>query len=256
VNLHDELVVAQRAADLADAITLPAFRDANFAVELKYDRTEVTAIDRAAEQGVRSLIAEARPTHAITGEEFGLTGDDSSPWRWVIDPIDGTSNFVRGVPVWATLIALVFDNTPVLGFVSAPALATRWWATRGNGAWCNGAMIRVSEVRSLDEAHVSITPNDAWAETGRLEALLQLQREAARARGFGDFWQHMLVAQGALDVAIDAIGLGSYDTAALYPIVTEAGGRATDRFGAVNWQSNSLITTNGLLHDTVVASVA
>lgn len=256
MTLADELVVARLAADAADAVTLPAFRDPTFAVELKADRTEVTVVDRAAEDAVRHTIAAARPTHAILGEEFGTTGDDSSPWRWVIDPIDGTSNFVRGVPVWATLIALVQNNVPVLGVVSAPALGARWWATRGGGAWCNGAAIRVSEVRDMAEAHVSVTPNDAWGAAGKLEALMHLQRSAARARGFGDFWQHMLVAQGAIDVAVDAIGLGSYDTAALYAIVTEAGGRATDRFGAVDWQSNSLITTNGLLHDAVVTAVA
>ena len=256
MNLADELLVAVRAADAADAVTLPAFRDPTFAVELKADRTEVTVVDRAAEDAVRHTIAEARPTHAILGEEFGTTGDERSPWRWVIDPIDGTSNYVRGVPVWATLIALVHDNVPVLGLVSAPALGTRWWATRGGGAWCNGAPIRVSEVRDMAEAHVSITPNDAWAASGKLEALMHLQRTAARARGFGDFWQHMLVAQGSIDVAVDAIGLGAYDTAALYAVVTEAGGRATDRFGASDWQSNSLISTNGLLHDAVVTAVA
>ena len=256
MTLADELVVAELAADAADAVTLPAFRDPTFAIELKADRTEVTVVDRTAEDAVRHTIAAARPTHAILGEEFGTTGDERSAWRWVIDPIDGTSNFVRGVPVWATLIALVHDNVPVLGLVSAPALGMRWWAVTGGGAWCNGTAIHVSEVRDLAEAHVSITPNDAWGAAGKLEALTHLQRSAARARGFGDFWQHMLVAQGAIDVAVDAIGLGSYDTAALYPIVTEAGGRATDRFGAVDWQSNSLITTNGLLHDAVVTAVA
>ena len=253
--LADELVVAMHAADAADAVTLPGFRNAAFTVEHKADHSEVTAVDRAAEQAVRATISSERPAHGIYGEEYGLTGDDASPWRWVIDPIDGTSNFVRGVPVWATLIALVHDGTPVLGVVSAPALATRWWATQGGGAWCNSSPIRVSEIRNLAEAHISITANDAWAEVGRLEALAQLQRSAARARGFGDFWQHMLVAQGAIEVAVDAIGLGDYDTAALYPILSEAGGRATDRFGNTDWQSNSLITSNGLLHDAVLSIV-
>jgi histidinol-phosphatase len=254
--LVDELVLALVAADAADAVTLPGFRGAAFAVEHKADRSEVTAVDRAAEAAVRAVLADARPSHGIFGEEHGLTGDESSPWRWVIDPIDGTSNFIRGVPVWASLIALVHDDVPVLGVVSAPALGTRWWATSGGGARCNGEPIRVSEVRDVGEAHVSVTPNDGWARAGRLDALTNLQRSAARARGFGDFWQHMLVAQGALDVAVDAIGLGSYDTAAIYPIVAEAGGRATDRHGRTAWQSDSLVTTNGLLHDAVISALA
>lgn len=255
MNLADALAVAHRAADAADAICLPAFRDAAFAVEFKSDHTEVTAIDRACEQAVRAILTEDFADRAVTGEEFGTTGDESSSWRWVIDPIDGTSNFVRGVPVFATLIALVHDDAPVLGLVSAPALGMRWWATRGGGAWCNGTPMRVSEVRNVAEAHVSVTANAAWHDAGRGEALAHLQRSAARTRGFGDFWQHMLVAQGAIDVAIDAIGLGAYDIAAIYPIVTEAGGRATDRTGKHDWRANSLITTNGLLHDAVVTAV-
>jgi histidinol-phosphatase len=256
VNLVDDLAVAMRAADDADTITLSGFRDAAFIVEHKADHSEVTAVDRATESAVRATLSAARLDHGVFGEEFGLTGDEGSPWRWVIDPIDGTSNFIRGVPVWATLIALVHDDTPVLGVVSAPALATRWWATAGGGAWCNGSPIRVSEIRDITEAHVSVTPNDGWAQAGKLDALAQLQRTAARARGFGDFWQHMLVAQGALDAAVDAIGLGHYDTAAIYPIVREAGGVATNRFGKGEWRSNSLLTSNGLLHDAVVAIVS
>ena len=256
MNLADELVVALAAADRADAITLPGFREAAFTVERKADRSEVTAVDRAAESAVRLVLTEARGDHAVYGEEHGTTGNESSPWRWVIDPIDGTTNFVRGVPVWATLIALVHDDVPVVGVVSAPALATRWWATAGAGAWRNGTAIRVSEVRTIGEAHMSFTPNAGWAEAGRLEALEELQRAAGRARGFGDFWQHMLVAQGSLDCAVDAIGLGDYDTAAIYPIVAEAGGRATDRHGRTAWRSNSLVTTNGLLHEAVIAALA
>jgi len=256
VNLADDLVVALAAADRADALTLPGFRSGSFDVERKADHSEVTAVDRATEAAVREVLADARPDHAVYGEEHGTTGNESSPWRWVIDPIDGTTNFIRGVPVWATLIALVHDDVPVLGVVSSPALATRWWATAGGGARRNGEPIRVSEVRTIGEAHVSVTPNAGWAEAGRLEALESLQRAAGRARGFGDFWQHMLVAQGSLDCAVDAIGLGDYDTAAIYPIVAEAGGRATDRHGRTAWRSNSLVTTNGLLHETVIAALA
>ncbi len=255
-SLADDLVVALAAADRADAITLTGFREATFAVEHKADRSEVTAVDRAAESAVRAMLTDARPDHAVHGEEHGLTGNESAPWRWVIDPIDGTTNFIRGVPVWATLIALVHDDVPVLGVVSAPALATRWWATAGGGAWRNGEPIRVSEVRTIGEAHVSVTPNAGWAEAGRLEALEALQRAAGRARGFGDFWQHMLVAQGSLDCAVDAIGLGNHDTAAIYPIVAEAGGRATDRHGRAAWRSNSLDTPNGHQQEAVIRSLA
>jgi len=256
MNLTDELVVAMRAADAADALTLPGFRNAAFTVEHKADHSEVTAVDRATEETVRTVLSTAWPHHCVYGEEFGTTGNENSPWKWVIDPIDGTTNFIRGLPVWATLIALVHEDAPVLGVVSAPALATRWWATSGGGAHCNGSSICVSLTHTIADAHVSVTPNIGWAAAGRLDALARLQHEAGRARGFGDFWQHMLVAQGALDVAVDAIGLGAYDTAAIYPIVTEAGGRASDRFGANNWQSDSLITTNGILHDAVVSIVS
>jgi histidinol-phosphatase len=171
---------------------------------------------------------------------------------WVIDPIDGTTNFVRGVPVWGSLIALVHNDVPVLGVVSSPALGMRWWATVGDGAFFNGTRIHVSTVSELSESHVSTTPNKGWEKVGGLPALQQLQVDALRSRGFGDFWQHMLVAQGAIDVAIDAIGLAPYDNAAVYPIVQEAGGTITDRFGNADWRAKSMISSNGLLHSNVI----
>ena len=250
--LANELALAVRLADTADAVSLDGYRSRNFSVQLKADNSEVTEIDQKTERAISDVLRNERPTHGIYGEEHGITGDSDAEFQWVIDPIDATTNFVRGVPVWGSLIALIRDNVPVLGMVSAPALGFRWWATVGNGAFCNGASIRVSAVPTISQAHVSVTPNTGWSAIGGMTSLQQLQVDAQRARGFGDFWQHMLVAQGAIDVAVDAIGLQPYDSAALYPIVQEAGGRISDRHGANNWRSNSLISSNGLLHDEVI----
>ena len=248
-----ELALAVRLADAADAVSLLGYRSRKFSVERKADNSEVTEVDRATEQVISDILYRERPKHGIYGEELGMSGSDNSEFQWVIDPIDGTTNFVRGVPVWGSLIALVHNEIPVLGVVSAPALGYRWWGTTGAGAFCNGSPIRVSAVATIGEAHVSLTPNIGWSSIGRLSSLEQLQVDAQRTRGFGDFWQHMLVAQGAIDVAIDAIGLQPYDIAALYPIVHEAGGRITDRHGKSNWRAKSLISTNNSLHDEVIA---
>ncbi len=167
----------------------------------------------------------------------------------MIDPIDGTSNFVRGIPVWASLIALVHDGEPVVGVVSAPAMQRRWWAARGLGAFSiGGRPCRVSSVAALDEAQVSLTFSTGWDDVGRGEALVALQRAAYRARGFGDFWQHMLVAEGAIDLAVDAVGLAPYDLAAVMVVVEEAGGTFTDRHGVRSWEHDTAISSNGLLH--------
>lgn len=254
--LVNELDLAVRLADAADAVSLTGYHSRDFSVERKADNSEVTEIDRATERAIADILRTERPTHGIYGEEHGLTGDTNAEFQWVIDPIDGTTNFVRGVPVWGSLIALVHDDVPVLGMVSAPVLGFRWWAKIGSGAFCNGSQIHVSAVPSVREAHVSITPNTGWTTIGRMASLQQLQVDVQRTRGFGDFWQHMLVAQGAIDVAVDAIGLQPYDTAAMYPIVQEAGGRITDRNGAGNWRANSLISSNGLLHDEVIERLA
>lgn len=255
-SLVDELALAMRLADAADAVSLPGYNSRDFLVERKADNSEVTDVDRATELVISNILRTERPTHGIYGEEHGITGDANAEFQWVIDPIDGTTNFVRGVPVWGSLIALVHENVPVLGMVSAPALGFRWWANAGAGAFFNGTRIQVSTVSSISEAHVSITPNTGWAVSNRLPSLVQLQTDAQRARGFGDFWQHLLVAQGAIDVAVDAIGLQPYDTAALYPILQEAGGRITDRHGTSNWRANSLVSSNGSLHDEVINRLA
>lgn len=248
----DDLALALAAADAADAISLPGFRGRSFFVDHKADASEVTDIDRATERAIREVLETNRPGCSIYGEEYGESGGAARE-QWVIDPIDGTSNFVRGVPVWATLIALVVDDAPVLGVVSAPALGSRWWATPGGGAFRDGIRLAVSAVASLEEAHVATTLSRGWIESGRLGALHALETRARRARGFGDFWQHMLVAEGALDVAVDAIGLQPYDTAAIWPIVREAGGTITDRFGADDWRGDTMVSSNGVLHDEVIA---
>jgi histidinol-phosphatase len=245
------LETALRAANTADVVSLAGFTNRGFTVSRKADNSEVTEIDRNTETAITSVLRDAFPDFGFYGEEHGISGPTDAEFVWVIDPIDGTTNFVRGVPVWGSLIALVQNNVPVLGVVSAPALRMRWWATAGEGAFFNGTRIYVSKVNGLADAHVSTTPNKGWEKVGGLPALQQLQVDSLRSRGFGDFWQHMLVAQGAIDVAIDAIGLAPYDNAAIYPIVQEAGGTITDRFGNADWRANSMISTNGLLHQRV-----
>ncbi|MEY4656530.1 MAG: histidinol-phosphate phosphatase [Actinomycetota bacterium] len=246
------LEIALRAANAADAVSLPGFANREFTVSRKADNSEVTEIDRNTETAITSILRETFPQFGIYGEEHGTSGPSDAEFVWVIDPIDGTTNFVRGVPVWGSLIALVHNNFPVLGVVSAPALGMRWWATAGEGAYFNGTRMHVSKVNALSEAHVSTTPNKGWEKVGGLPVLQQLQVDSLRSRGFGDFWQHMLVAQGAIDVAIDSIGLAPYDNAAIYPIVQEAGGMISDRFGNADWRANSMVSSNGILHSTVM----
>ena len=252
-DLAELLQVALHASDAADAISLSGFTSRSFGVTRKADNSEVTDIDRATEQAIVASLNSARPDYGIYGEEFGTSGPANAEATWVIDPIDGTTNFVRGVPVWATLIALVRNGVPELGVVSAPAMGVRWWATTGGGAFFNGTLIYASSTAAVSEAHVSTTPNAGWQAVGGIPKLVQLQTDALRARGFGDFWQHMLVAQGAIDVAVDVIGLQPYDNAAIYPIVQEAGGTITDRFGNADWQADSSVSSNGVLHAEVIA---
>lgn len=252
-DLAELLQVALHASDAADAISLSGFTSRSFGVTRKADNSEVTDIDRATEQAIVASLNSARPDYGIYGEEFGTSGPANAEATWVIDPIDGTTNFVRGVPVWATLIALVRNGVPELGVVSAPAMGFRWWATSGGGAFFNGTRIYASSTAAVSEAHVSTTPNAGWQAVGGIPKLVQLQTDALRARGFGDFWQHMLVAQGAIDVAVDVIGLQPYDNAAIFPIVQEAGGTITDRFGNADWQADSSVSSNGVLHAEVIA---
>jgi histidinol-phosphatase len=252
-----DLALALELADLCDRFTHPRYEARAEVVDWKDNLTEVTEVDRDAETLIASRLEVERPHHGLLGEEHGLTGAVDSPWRWVVDPIDGTSGFVRGIPVWATLIALTHaEHGPVLGVVSAPALGRRWWAARGLGAFADGRACRVSSVEHLAEAQVSVTFNDGWDQLGLTGALVQLQQGARRARGFGDFWQHCLVAEGAVDVAVDAVGVAAYDLAAVSVIVEEAGGRFTDRFGDRSIDSGTAISSNGHLHDEVLSRLS
>jgi histidinol-phosphatase len=252
--LDGELELALHMADAADAITLPRYDQRSFNLDWKANRTEVTEADREAETAISDVILASRPHHGLYGEEHGVVGDTGSPWRWIVDPIDGTSNFVRGIPVWATLIALTHaDLGAVVGVVSAPALGRRWWARRGGGAFAltqtgGQRTIRVSTVGVLADAQVSVTFASGWDDLGLTSELVALQQQAFRARGFGDFWQHMLVAEGAIDLAVDAVGLMPYDLAAVMVVVEAAGGTFTDRHGVRTFTSNTAISSNGLLH--------
>ena len=249
MHLDHELELALRLADLADGMTLPLYESRGFRTDRKADRSEVTEADRDTEEAISRVVLAERPGHCMLGEEHGLVGDTSSPWRWVVDPIDGTSNFVRGIPVWASLIALTHaDHGPVVGVVSAPALGRRWWAAKGAGAFADGRRCTVSTIAALDEAQVCVTFAKGWDDLGLTPELVRIQQASYRARGFGDFWQHMLVAEGAVDLAIDAVGLKEYDLAAVQVVVEEAGGTFTDRHGVRTCTSDTAISSNGLLH--------
>jgi histidinol-phosphatase len=244
-----DLRLALEVADACDLATLPVYEGRAFSVERKLDASEVTVADRAAERLAVGLLLDARPDHSAFGEEFGLVGDAGATWQWILDPIDGTSGFVRGIPVWATLIALVHAELGVVvGVVSAPALGRRWWAASGTGAFADGRRCTVSRVDRLEDAQVSVTFNDGWEALGLTGRLVALQQRARRARGFGDFWQHVLVAEGAVDVAVDAVGVAPYDLAAVRLIVEEAGGTFTDRHGEATHEHDTAISSNGVLH--------
>jgi histidinol-phosphatase len=243
-GLNDDLALALSLADAADEITMRYFQSSSLAVKTKSDRTPVSEADEAVERMIRERLSRERPHDGIVGEEFGSSG--SQRRRWIIDPIDATKNYVRGVPVFATLIALEGE----LGVVSAPAMSRRWSALRGAGAFCNGRRIGVSRVGAISEAAIgydSITDFDAHGLTDRFLALL---RRCARSRGFGDFWSHMLVAEGALDIAIET-EVAHWDIAAVQVIVDEAGGR----FSPLHGKARSALSTNGLLHDEVLRAM-
>ena len=253
-DTSNELTFALELADLADAFTLPRFEQADFSLGWKDDRTEVTEADRGAEQLLADHVLANRPEHGFFGEEHGLQGNPDSPWRWIVDPIDGTSGFVRGIPVWATLIALTHHQHDVeVAVVSAPAMGRRWWASQGHGAFADGRRCQVSDVDDLAHAQVSVTFSSGWDQLGLTGELVTILQQARRARGFGDFWQHCLVAEGALDLAIDAVGVAPYDIASVRLLVDEAGGRFTDRHGDSTHEHPSAISSNGLLHDQVIA---
>jgi histidinol-phosphatase len=261
----DDLALAHLLADTADSISSARFRAQDLHVTAKPDLTPVTDADTAVEKALRATLGRARPRDAVLGEEFGETPPAAGARRapsarqWVIDPIDGTKNFVRGVPVWATLIALMDDEKPVVGLVSAPGLGRRWWAAVGHGAYAGrhaaGATpIRVSGVSRLADASFCYSSLPSWEEIGKLDAMLDLMRGSWRSRAYGDFYGYMLVAEGAVDVMLEP-ELSLWDVAALVPIVTEAGGTFTDLSGQPGPAGGSAVATNGKLHAEVLERV-
>ena len=252
---EDDLLLAHRLADAADEITRARFGAADLAVHGKADATPVSDADTAAEDAIRRILHRERPADAVLGEESGASGDGER--RWVIDPIDGTENYVRGIPVWATLIGLLHQGQVVTGLVSAPALGRRWWAASGSGAWTGTSLdarraCQVSRVSRLADASLSYSMLSTWSQAGRLGQFLELDRQVRRSRGFGDFWSHMLVAQGAVDISAECT-VSLWDIAALQVIMTEAGGAFTDLDGRAAPDGGSAICANPVLHEQGMA---
>ena len=291
-TINEDLQLALTLADAADEITRARFLSIDLEVSTKPDKTPVTDADQAVEQAIIDILSRERGSDYMLGEEFGQQegtvaehpiGTADHPHRqWIIDPIDGTSNFLRGVPVWATLISLAIDGEPVIGVVSAPALGKRWWASKGNGAWVDEShdplaniplpteladvieqpMVAVSEprklqvsaVKNLEDASISYNSLQQWDQAGYLDELIGLSRQVWRTRAYGDMWSYMMVAEGILDVAGE-FDLKPYDMAALMPIVVEAGGTFTSIEGEPDVWHGSALATNGLLHETVFESL-
>jgi histidinol-phosphatase len=242
-----DLAFALELADAADAVTLPRFRATDLNVETKPDLTPVTDADRAAERLLRERIGRERPGEGVLGEE---EGDDGGSVRWIVDPIDGTRNFSRGIPVWATLVALEREGRIVCGVASAPALGRRWWAARGEGAWRDGERVRVSGISAVDEATISFSRSGLGDPK-----LLALAARAWHVQPFSDFWAHLLVAEGAIEISVEH-EMNAWDNAALQVIVEEAGGRFTDLQGRPRIDGGSAVSTNGALHDEVLAALS
>ncbi|MBE0008627.1 MULTISPECIES: histidinol-phosphatase [unclassified Arthrobacter] len=253
-SYNDDLRLAHVMADSVDDQTMSRFKALDLVVETKPDLTPVTDADKAAEESIRGQLSRARPRDAVLGEEFGSTGAGSR--RWIIDPIDGTKSFVRGVPVWATLIALVDEGQPVVGLVSAPALGKRWWAATGTGAYMGKSLaaasrLKVSNVSRLEDASLSYSSLSGWKERGNLPEFMSLTEKVWRSRAYGDFWSYCMVAEGAVDIACEPV-LNLYDMAALVPIITEAGGRFTSLEGTDGPFGGNALATNSTLHNDVL----
>jgi histidinol-phosphatase len=254
----DDLALAHVLADTADAIAMARFRAQDLRVSSKPDLTPVSDADTAVEKALRATLARTRPRDGVLGEEYGASVAAAGPSQrqWVIDPIDGTKNFVRGVPIWGTLVALMDGSEPVVGLASAPGLSRRWWAAKGLGAYAGrhtaaATAIHVSGVSRLADASFCYSSLTGWEQAGRLEAVLDISRRAWRSRAYGDFYGYMLVAEGAVDVMVEP-ELSLWDLAALVPIVTEAGGTFTDLGGRPGPGGGSAVATNGKLHDEII----
>ena len=259
-SLADDLSLALALAAEADLVSIARYEAVDLVVTTKPDRTPVTDADQAVERILRERIEAARPTDSILGEEYG--GTRKRGRQWILDPIDGTANFLRGVPIWGTLIALAIDGVPQVGVVSSPALGHRWWAAKGHGAFTaptrhedTGAVVtrlRVSAVKELAGASLSYNSLGGWDHAGRLDDLIALTRGLWRSRAYGEMWSYMLLAEGAVDI-VGEFDLKPYDMAALIPIIEEAGGRFTSVDGVEGPWQGSALATNGILHDTVLA---
>ncbi|MCS5715099.1 histidinol phosphatase [Herbiconiux sp. CPCC 205716] len=280
-DLSDDLALALKLADAADLLSQQRFRAHDLHVTTKPDRTPVTDADQAVERSIRDGLANARPGDSILGEEYGETEGEADPdesadegggrasgahphRQWIVDPIDGTANFLRGVPVWATLIALAIDGVPVVGVVSAPALGRRWWAATGLGAFTTDRLdargdgaraIRTSGISSLEDASLSYNSLKGWDDEGRLDELVALSRSVWRTRAYGEMWSYMMVAEGQLELAAE-FDLKPYDMAALAPIVEEAGGRFSSADGVEGPWGGSALASNGLLHEKALSLIA
>ncbi|UFS59998.1 inositol monophosphatase family protein [Subtercola endophyticus] len=267
----DDLQLALDLADAADEVSLGRFQALDLVIETKPDRTPVTDADKAVERAIRARLEAACPGDSILGEEYGGEGEDAHAHRqWIIDPIDGTENFLRGVPIWGTLIALVVDGVPVVGVASSPALKKRWWASTGDGAWMidrtgshadpvhatayagpQPQRLAVSKVADVAGASFSYNSFQGWDEAGHLDALTRLNRATWRTRAYGEMWAYMLLAEGLVD-AVGEFDLKAYDVAALIPIVREAGGAFTSLGGGDPLWAGDALATNGLLQEAFV----
>jgi histidinol-phosphatase len=260
-SLSDDLALAQKLADIADAISQDRYQALDLVIETKPDSSPVTDADKAVEKALRDELAKARPEDIVAGEEFGVPDLTTGAHYWVIDPIDGTKNFLRGVPTWATLIALVNpDGVVIAGVVSAPALNRRWSAAQGLGAYLaftsgsvlNLEQICVSKVSKLSDSSIAYSDLVGWGD--RRQKFIDLQEKVWRTRGYGDFWSHMLVAEGAVDLAVEPL-LSLWDMAALDIIVREAGGKFTSITGVDGSHGKSAISSNGLIHADFIKAI-
>ncbi|KQM16926.1 histidinol phosphatase [Plantibacter sp. Leaf171] len=253
-----DLELALRLADAADRIAMDRFEARDLEISTKPDRSHVTDADLAVERAIRGILETERPDDGVFGEEYGAQGPTDR--QWIIDPIDGTANFLRGVPNWATLISLAVDGVPVVGVVSAPAMHARWWGAIGHGAWglrfgeVEPRRLAVSAVADLADASFSFQSIAQWASVGRIPQLLALCGSLWRDRAIGDMWPYMLLAEGSID-AVAEFGVQEYDLGAHVPIVLEAGGRFTDIDGNRSISTRSSLATNGRLHDAFLAEL-
>jgi histidinol-phosphatase len=255
-ELEAWLALAHAAADEADELARATFRR-DLQISTKPDRTLVTQADTAIERAIRARIKAAYPDHGLVGEEYGVEAGDAAT-RWYIDPIDGTHNFVRGVPLFGTLIAVERDGELQAAVLSAPSLHERWWARRGGGAWARGMddeaprRIRVSSVTTIGDAQVLYGSGNEIRSSGLAPGFDAMLGAAWRERGFGDFWGYALLAEGAAEAMVE-IGLSSWDAAAPTVLVEEAGGRVSDFAGRRAIDAGSFVASNGLLHEEVLA---